>query len=159
MSRPSICRLELAWKWQGNKSGHSRCKGWRMGNLGWLRRSYFFIVHQPGLIIPPHQLSPQEQKAIIAAFNDQDATQASGIRLAGQKFITLRCDQERIYGKKGVSMLRSILPHLADRLSLPRFRLMAVSWSRRSRRSWLPSTLHQPKRQKPHLLSRVWRII
>ncbi|KAI9566062.1 profilin [Boletus coccyginus] len=48
-----------------------------------------------------YALSPQEQKAIIGAFNDQDATQASGVRLAGQKFFTLRCDHERIYGKKG----------------------------------------------------------
>ncbi|KAG9311405.1 profilin [Chiua virens] len=48
-----------------------------------------------------YNLSPEEQKAVIAAFNNTAATQVNGIRLAGQKFFTLRCDPERVYGKKG----------------------------------------------------------
>lgn len=49
------------------------------------------------------QLSPAEQKAVIAAFDTPEATQANGIRLGGQKFFTLQCDKERLYGKKGAS--------------------------------------------------------
>lgn len=48
------------------------------------------------------QLSPDEQKAAVKAFNDFDATQANGIRLSGQKYFTLSANERSIYGKKGV---------------------------------------------------------
>ena len=50
----------------------------------------------------PPQLSAQEQKDIVNAFNDPAAAQASGIRLAGQKFFTLQANERSIYGKKAV---------------------------------------------------------
>lgn len=49
------------------------------------------------------QLSPEEQKAVVSAFVNPSATQANGVRLAGQKFITLQCNPEHIYGKKAAS--------------------------------------------------------
>lgn len=53
---------------------------------------------------PDWQLSPAEQKAVIKAFENIDETQANGVRLAGQKFFTLQCGPERIYGKKQASI-------------------------------------------------------
>lgn len=50
------------------------------------------------------QLSPAEQKAIINAFENVNETQTNGVRLAGQKFFTLRCGPESIYGKKLASI-------------------------------------------------------
>lgn len=54
------------------------------------------------------QLSSEEQKAIIKACDKPEATQASGIRLCGQKFFTIQCDKDRVYGKKGVSTAEMI---------------------------------------------------
>lgn len=48
------------------------------------------------------QLSTDEQKAIVAGLSDPNQVQASGIRAGGQKFLTIRADPERIYGKKQV---------------------------------------------------------
>lgn len=56
------------------------------------------------------QFSSEEQKAIINAFNKPEAAQASGIRLANQKFFTLQCDKEHLYGKKGASTAEMIGP-------------------------------------------------
>ncbi|KAI0674222.1 profilin [Trametes maxima] len=47
-----------------------------------------------------YTLSADEQKAIISSFNNADEARAHGIRLAGQKFLTLRADERSIYGKK-----------------------------------------------------------
>ncbi|KAH9896774.1 profilin [Cubamyces lactineus] len=47
-----------------------------------------------------YTLSADEQKAIVSAFNNPDEARAHGIRLAGQKFLTLRADDRSIYGKK-----------------------------------------------------------
>ncbi|GAA5852588.1 hypothetical protein JCM9279_005520 [Rhodotorula babjevae] len=47
-----------------------------------------------------YQLAPEEQSAIIAAFNDPSAAQASGVRAAGTKFLTIRADDRSVYGKK-----------------------------------------------------------
>ncbi|KZT02849.1 profilin [Laetiporus sulphureus 93-53] len=49
---------------------------------------------------PGYTLSTQEQKDIVAAFNNPAAAQANGIRLAGQKFFTLQANDRSIYGKK-----------------------------------------------------------
>ncbi|KIJ62298.1 hypothetical protein HYDPIDRAFT_114791 [Hydnomerulius pinastri MD-312] len=49
---------------------------------------------------PGYTLSAEEQKAIKNGFEHNDQVQASGIRLAGQKFFTVRCDARSIYGKK-----------------------------------------------------------
>ncbi|EPT04760.1 hypothetical protein FOMPIDRAFT_1021623 [Fomitopsis schrenkii] len=49
---------------------------------------------------PGYTLSAQEQKDIVNAFNNPAAAQASGIRLAGQKFFTLQATDRSIYGKK-----------------------------------------------------------
>lgn len=51
------------------------------------------------------QLSPEEQKAVINAFVDPTSTQASGFRLAGQKYFTLQVNDRSIYGKKQVRFL------------------------------------------------------
>lgn len=48
------------------------------------------------------QLSLDEQKAAISAFNDPTVTQANGVRLSGQKFFTLSADKRSVYGKKQV---------------------------------------------------------
>ncbi|KAJ3534650.1 hypothetical protein NMY22_g6830 [Coprinellus aureogranulatus] len=50
---------------------------------------------------PGFDLSPEEQKAIINAFkSDPSAVQASGLRLAGNKFFTLQANDRSIYLKK-----------------------------------------------------------
>ncbi|KAI0916192.1 hypothetical protein AcW1_009968 [Taiwanofungus camphoratus] len=49
---------------------------------------------------PGYTLSTDEQKKIVASFNDPSSAQASGIRLAGQKFFTLQANERSIYGKK-----------------------------------------------------------
>ncbi|KAI0826713.1 profilin [Trametes gibbosa] len=49
---------------------------------------------------PGYTLSAEEQKAIIAGFNDATAVQGSGVRLAGQKFFVLQANPRSIYGKK-----------------------------------------------------------
>ena len=56
------------------------------------------------------QLSAAEQTAALSAFNDAGRTQASGIRLAGQKYFTLQANERSVYGKKGV---RDLLPRPA----------------------------------------------
>ncbi|KAF8552791.1 profilin [Imleria badia] len=47
-----------------------------------------------------YTLSPDEQKAVINAFKNPEVTQANGVRLAGQKFFTLSCNDRSLYGKK-----------------------------------------------------------
>jgi len=49
---------------------------------------------------PGFNLSPNEQTAIINAYNDLPATQANGVRAAGQKYFTLQANARSIYGKK-----------------------------------------------------------
>jgi profilin len=38
----------------------------------------------------------------VAAFASPDQAQANGIRLAGQKFLTIQANDRSVYGKKGV---------------------------------------------------------
>ncbi|KPV72699.1 uncharacterized protein RHOBADRAFT_17918, partial [Rhodotorula graminis WP1] len=47
-----------------------------------------------------YNLAPDEQNAIVAAFNDPSSAQASGVRAAGTKFLTIRADDRSVYGKK-----------------------------------------------------------
>ncbi|KAI0260756.1 profilin [Gloeopeniophorella convolvens] len=47
-----------------------------------------------------YSLSPEEQKAILQLHTHLDQTQASGFRLAGQKFFCLQGNDRSIYGKK-----------------------------------------------------------
>ncbi|KAF9465991.1 profilin [Collybia nuda] len=47
-----------------------------------------------------YTLSKEEENALIAGYNDLASVQASGVRLAGQKFFTLRTTDRSIYGKK-----------------------------------------------------------
>lgn len=61
---------------------------------------YTLLPHTPACADASFQLSLDEQKAIVSAFNNPETTQASGIRLAGQKFFTLQCNARSIYGKK-----------------------------------------------------------
>ncbi|KAG8934975.1 profilin, required for normal timing of actin polymerization in response to thermal stress [Tulasnella sp. 419] len=49
---------------------------------------------------PGFNLSPEEQAAIIKAFDDTATTQATGVRIAGQKYFTLSVNDRSIYGKK-----------------------------------------------------------
>ncbi|KAJ7130875.1 profilin [Mycena filopes] len=48
-----------------------------------------------------YTLSTEEQKAVVAAFQNLESVQASGLRLAGVKFFTTKSDERSIYGKKG----------------------------------------------------------
>ncbi|KAI0300563.1 profilin [Multifurca ochricompacta] len=50
---------------------------------------------------PGYSLSQQEQKDIVSSFTDLPKTQANGIRLAGQKFFTLKAEDRSIYLKRG----------------------------------------------------------
>ena len=61
---------------------------------------YTLLPHTPPCANASFQLSPDEQKAIVNAFKNLESTQANGIRLAGQKFFTLQCNERSIYGKK-----------------------------------------------------------
>jgi len=47
-----------------------------------------------------YSLSKEEEKAIISAFDDPEATQGKGIRLGAQKFFTLEATKQHVYGKK-----------------------------------------------------------
>ncbi|KAJ2923341.1 hypothetical protein H1R20_g3995, partial [Candolleomyces eurysporus] len=49
---------------------------------------------------PGYSLSPEEQKAVINAYKDLSAVQASGLRLAGQKYFTIQANERSIYVKK-----------------------------------------------------------
>ncbi|KAI0311913.1 profilin [Amylostereum chailletii] len=49
---------------------------------------------------PGYTLSADEQKAVVNAFKDPAAVQASGFRLAGQKFFALQANDRSVYGKK-----------------------------------------------------------
>lgn len=46
-------------------------------------------------------VSPEEQKAIIAGFDDPSGLQAGGVRANGKKFFTLGVTPKTIYGKQG----------------------------------------------------------
>ncbi|KAF9647097.1 profilin [Thelephora ganbajun] len=48
-----------------------------------------------------YNLSPEEQRAVIAGFKDLATIQASGVRLGSQKFFTLSASDRSVYGKKG----------------------------------------------------------
>lgn len=70
------------------------------------------------------QLSAQEQKDIVAAFANPAQAQASGVRLAGQKFFVLQANDRSIYGKKQVCSPDQIevlfRVRYADRMTLRR---------------------------------------
>ncbi|KAJ1026153.1 hypothetical protein NDA18_003812 [Ustilago nuda] len=46
-------------------------------------------------------VAPEEQKAIIAGFDDPSGLQAGGVRANGKKFFTLGVTPKTIYGKQG----------------------------------------------------------
>lgn len=49
------------------------------------------------------QLSPQELREVVTAFNDTNepkAVQATGLHLAGEKYFVLKADEKSLYGKK-----------------------------------------------------------
>ncbi|ESK95778.1 profilin ii [Moniliophthora roreri MCA 2997] len=50
---------------------------------------------------PGFNVSPEEQKAIINGFNSPGAVQASGLRIAGEKYITINASEQSINLKKG----------------------------------------------------------
>ncbi|KAG8221487.1 hypothetical protein J3R82DRAFT_1700 [Butyriboletus roseoflavus] len=68
-----------------------------------LDTTYAFLPRTQARVDTSSQLSPEEQKAAIAVFSHAEAAQANGVRLAGQKFFTLQCSPEHLYGKKGAS--------------------------------------------------------
>jgi len=61
----------------------------------------------PWATSPGFTVSPDEMKAIIASFippakpDDVKAVQASGFFVGGEKYVALRSDESRLYGKKG----------------------------------------------------------
>ncbi|EPQ26943.1 uncharacterized protein PFL1_05577 [Pseudozyma flocculosa PF-1] len=50
---------------------------------------------------PGFDVTADEQKAIIAGFDDASSLQASGIRAGGRKFFCLGVTPKTIYGKQG----------------------------------------------------------
>ncbi|PWN52972.1 putative PFY1-profilin [Violaceomyces palustris] len=50
---------------------------------------------------PGFTISPAEQTAIIAGFDDPSGLQAGGIRADSQKYLFLQADPRKIYGKQG----------------------------------------------------------
>ena len=48
-------------------------------------------------------VSADEAKKLFSGFTDASGLRASGIYLAGQKYLTLRADDRSIYGKKGAA--------------------------------------------------------
>ena len=75
------------------------------------------FIATPDLTRSLQQLSPEEQKAVTGAFSNPGQTQASGVRLAGQKYFTLSIDDRSIYGKKGVrDILATSSYECADRM-------------------------------------------
>jgi Profilin len=67
---------------------------------------------RPNLFLPPAyqltssshvQLSPQELREVVTAFNDTNepkAVQATGLHLAGEKYFVIKADEKSLYGKK-----------------------------------------------------------
>lgn len=55
-------------------------------------------------MLSAYQLTAEEQKAIIAGFDDPSGLQAGGVRANGKKFFTLGVTPRTIYGKQGVSI-------------------------------------------------------
>ncbi|KAK7056995.1 profilin, required for normal timing of actin polymerization in response to thermal stress [Paramarasmius palmivorus] len=45
-------------------------------------------------------ITPEEQKAIVDGFNNPAQVQASGLRIAGEKYFTLQATPQNIYLKK-----------------------------------------------------------
>jgi len=54
------------------------------------------------------QLTLEEQKAITTAFSNLSAAQASGVRLAGKKFLVTRTDEGVIHGRMQASSATSL---------------------------------------------------
>ena len=54
------------------------------------------------------QISTDEQSVLIKALDNKDATQASGVRAAGNKYFTLQLTDRSVYGKKGVRGFHSL---------------------------------------------------
>ncbi|KAK7469032.1 profilin, required for normal timing of actin polymerization in response to thermal stress [Stygiomarasmius scandens] len=50
-----------------------------------------------------YTLSAEEQKAIVNAFSNPSTVMASGLKLAGKKFLGLRATEDSIYLKQGGS--------------------------------------------------------
>ncbi|KAF5309831.1 hypothetical protein D9619_010321 [Psilocybe cf. subviscida] len=50
---------------------------------------------------PGFTISPEEEKAIIKGYTDNDSIRANGVRLGGQKFFTLSVEGRTIQAKKG----------------------------------------------------------
>ncbi|KAI9268011.1 profilin [Phascolomyces articulosus] len=49
---------------------------------------------------PSFQVSATEVQDIVNGFTDNDKVRASGVHVAGVKYLTLRADDRSIYGKK-----------------------------------------------------------
>ena len=70
-------------------------------------------------------VTPDEGKKLFAAFKDATGIRASGLFIAGVKFLTLRADERSIYGKQGaggvicVKTGKSILVGVYDDKSQP----------------------------------------
>ncbi|CAH7687985.1 profilin [Phakopsora pachyrhizi] len=50
---------------------------------------------------PNFNVTPEEQDSLTKGFDDSEAIQASGIRLANVKYLTIVTNERSIYGKKG----------------------------------------------------------
>lgn len=61
-----------------------------------------------------NQISPEEQSKLVAGFEDFPTIQASGIYLAGTKYLTIHAEDRSIYGKKGVGERQTLSLSLTD---------------------------------------------
>ena len=50
------------------------------------------------------QLTDAEVRAIVSGMTDPSTFQASGIRVAGNKFMCLQAESDHVFGKKGVRL-------------------------------------------------------
>ncbi|KAI9190425.1 profilin, required for normal timing of actin polymerization in response to thermal stress [Blastocladiella emersonii ATCC 22665] len=52
-------------------------------------------------ISPDFEVQSPELDALLQAFKDPTGIRANGLRMGGQKYIALKCDDRSIYGKLG----------------------------------------------------------
>ncbi|KAJ7598650.1 profilin [Mycena floridula] len=52
---------------------------------------------------PGFNLTQEEQNVLVQCHKNTDATQASGLRIAGEKYFTLSANERSVYGKKGAN--------------------------------------------------------
>ena len=78
-----------------------------MGVFEELPGNQFIRLHADG------QLTPPEIKAIASGFDNADKVQQSGIKVLGEKYMTIKVDPRSLYVKKGNKGLICVRTKLA----------------------------------------------